>query len=171
MHQKLSAADVIFASEMAIACAISYWIITYILAPFVGRASDLLGGMWAVVATVFVFRDTRAESITAGLERLIATCVSFALCWLYFLLFPFQPLGMAALIGVGTVVMMLLGRREDIVTTGITTAVVIGCRGNQSAGCAATAVTASGRHRRRNRSRCRSAKSFISVRPEAGGII
>ena len=32
---------------------------------------------------------------------------------------------MAALIGVGTVVMMLLGRREDIVTTGITTAVVM----------------------------------------------
>jgi len=125
MHQKLSAADVIYASEMAIACAISYWIITYILAPFVGKASDLLGGMWAVVATVFVFRDTRAESLTAGLERLIATCVSFALCWLYLLLFSFQPLGMAALIGVGTVVMMLLGRREDIVTTGITTAVVM----------------------------------------------
>lgn len=33
--------------------------------------------------------------------------------------------GMAALIGVGRVVMMLLGRREDIVTTGITTAVAM----------------------------------------------
>jgi uncharacterized membrane protein YccC len=32
---------------------------------------------------------------------------------------------MAALIGLGTVIMMLLGRREDIVTTGITTAVVM----------------------------------------------
>jgi hypothetical protein len=41
------------------------------------------------------------------------------------LLFPFQPVGMAALIGLGTVVMMLLGRREDIVTTAITTAVVM----------------------------------------------
>jgi uncharacterized membrane protein YgaE (UPF0421/DUF939 family) len=70
--------------------------------------------MWAVVATVFVFRDTRAESMSAGLERLIATCVSFALCWLYLLLLPFQPLGMAALIGVGTVVMMLFGRRETL---------------------------------------------------------
>jgi uncharacterized membrane protein YccC len=43
----------------------------------------------------------------------------------YLLLFPFHALGMAALIGVGTVVMMLLGRREDIITTGITTAVVM----------------------------------------------
>jgi hypothetical protein len=32
---------------------------------------------------------------------------------------------MAALIGIGTVIMALLGRRDDIVTTGITTAVVM----------------------------------------------
>jgi uncharacterized membrane protein YccC len=124
-RQKLSSEDIIYALEMSIACAISYWIITYGLAPFVDRASDLLGGMWAAVATVFVFRDTRANSVSAGFSRLIATCVSFALCLLYLLLFPFQPVGMGALIGVGTVVMMLLGRREDIVTTGITTAVVM----------------------------------------------
>ena len=124
-RQKLSSEDIIYALEMSIACAISYWIITYGLAPFVDRASDLLGGMWAAVATVFVFRDTRANSVSAGFSRLIATCVSFALCLLYLLLFPFQAVGMAALIGVGTVVMMLLGRREDIVTTGITTAVVM----------------------------------------------
>jgi uncharacterized membrane protein YccC len=124
-HQKLSPGDIIYALEMSIACAISYWIITYGLAPFVDRASDFLGGMWAAVATVFVFRDTRANSVSAGLARLIATCVSFALCLLYLFLFPFQPVGMAAVIGVGTVVMMLLGRREDIVTTGITTTVVM----------------------------------------------
>jgi uncharacterized membrane protein YccC len=124
-QQKLSPGDIIYALEMAIACAISYWIITYGLAPFVDRASDLLGGMWAAVATVFVFRDTHAGSVSAGLSRLLATCVSFALCLLYLLLFPFPAVGMAALIGVGTVVMMLLGRREDIVTTGITTTVVM----------------------------------------------
>jgi uncharacterized membrane protein YgaE (UPF0421/DUF939 family) len=115
----------IYALEMAIACAISYWIITYGLAPLGNKADDFLGGMWAVVATVFVFRDSRTSSMSAGLARLIATCVSFALCLLYLLFFPFQPVGMAALIGVGTLVMMLLGRREDIVTTGITTTVVM----------------------------------------------
>jgi uncharacterized membrane protein YccC len=124
-RQKLCPGDIIYALEMAIACAISYWFITYGLAPFMDKDSDFLGGMWAVVATVFVFRATRADSLSAGLSRLIATCVSFALCLFYLLLFPFQPVGMAAVIGVGTVVMMLLGRREDIVTTGITTAVVM----------------------------------------------
>jgi uncharacterized membrane protein YccC len=124
-QQKLSPGDIVYALEMSIACAISYWIITYGLAPFVDRDSAFLGGMWATVATVFVFRDTRAHGVSAGLARLIATCVSFALCLLYLLLFPFQPVGMAALIGLGTVVMMLLGRREDILTTAITTAVVM----------------------------------------------
>lgn len=123
--QGLSAGDVIYALEMAIACAASYWVITHGLAPFVDKASDLLGGMWAVVATVFVFRDSRTGSLSAGLARLIATGVSFALCFLYLVLFPFQPVGLAALIGIGTVIMILLGRREDIVTTGITTAVVM----------------------------------------------
>ena len=32
---------------------------------------------------------------------------------------------MAALIGIGTIVLTLLGRSEDIITTGITTAVVM----------------------------------------------
>jgi uncharacterized membrane protein YccC len=122
---RLTAWDVVYALNMAIACMVSYWIITHILSRSVDRPSDLLGGMWAVVATVFVFRDTRGRSLSAGIARLIATCVSFALCLLYLLLFPFTPLGMAVLIGIGTVAMARLGRRDDIVTTGITTAVVM----------------------------------------------
>jgi uncharacterized membrane protein YccC len=122
---KLTARDVIHALNMAIACLVSYWIITLILSRSVDRPFDLLGGMWAVAATVFVFRETRVHSFSAGVARLIATCVSFALCLLYLLLFPFTPVGMAVLIGIGTVAMALLGRRDDIVTVGITTAVVM----------------------------------------------
>lgn len=117
--------DVIYALDMAAACTISYWVITYALQPLTDRDSDLLGGMWAVVATVFVFRESSGDSLSAGVGRLMATCISFALCLLYLCVFPFTPLGMAALLGMGTLVMMFLGRREDIVTTGITTAVVM----------------------------------------------
>jgi uncharacterized membrane protein YccC len=122
---KLSSRDVVYALNMAIACFVSYWIMTRILSRFVDRPSDFLGGMWAVAATVFVFRESRARSLSAGIARLIATCVSFALCLLYLSFFPFTPVGMAALIGFGTVAMALLGRRDDIVTAGITTAVVM----------------------------------------------
>lgn len=124
-NPKLSSWDVAYALNMAIACLITYWIMTHTLFRFVDESSDFLGGMWAVVATVFVFRETRLGSLSAGIARLIATCVSFALCLLYLSLFPFTPVGMAALIAIGTLVMALLGRREDIVTVGITTAVVM----------------------------------------------
>ena len=124
-NAKLSSWDVAYALNMAIACLIAYWATTNILSRSVDQSSDFLGGMWAVAAAVFVFRETRLRSLTAGIARLIATCVSFALCLLYLLLFPFTPVGMAALIGIGTVVMALLGRRDDIVTAGITTAVVM----------------------------------------------
>jgi uncharacterized membrane protein YccC len=121
----LSAWDVFYSLNTAVACLITYWIIIYLLSPFVDQASDFLGGMWAVVAVVFVFRDTRAHALSAGIARFAATCVSFALCLSYLLLFPFTPVGLATLLGIGTLVMALLGRRDDIVTTGITTTVVM----------------------------------------------
>jgi uncharacterized membrane protein YgaE (UPF0421/DUF939 family) len=124
-NPKLSLWDVVYALNMAIACLITYWTMTHTLSRFVDQSSDFLGGMWAVAATVFVFRETRLGSLSAGIARLIATCVSFALCLLYLSLFPFTPVGMAALIAIGTVVISLLGRRDDIVTVGITTAVVM----------------------------------------------
>jgi uncharacterized membrane protein YgaE (UPF0421/DUF939 family) len=123
--KKLRVWEVFYAVDMAIACAISYVIITQLLVRLVDEPTTLLGGMWAVVATVFVFRESRASSWSAGLARLIATSVSFALCHAYILMFPVTGVGIAVVIGLGTIVMMLLGRQDDIVTTGITTTVVL----------------------------------------------
>jgi uncharacterized membrane protein YgaE (UPF0421/DUF939 family) len=122
---KLSSWDFFYALDMAIACFISYSLITYVLAPFVATPDAFLGGMWATVATLFVFRETRASSLSAGIGRLSATCVSFALCLAYLAIWPFHPVGLAALLGIGTLIMMSLDRRDDIVTTGITTTVVM----------------------------------------------
>ena len=122
------AADALFHGVMlSILCAISYWLITHILARLfsASRDNDLLGGMWAVVATVFAYRWSYAQSVSAALSRMAATALSFALCFAYLLFFPFQFVGMAALIGMGAIAMSLLDREEDIITTGITTAVVM----------------------------------------------
>jgi uncharacterized membrane protein YccC len=121
----LSSWEFFYSLDVAIACLISYSVMTHVLAPHVAAPDAFLGGMWAAVATMFVFRPTRAEALSAGISRLIATCVSFALCLAYLLVLPFHPVGLAALLGLGTLIMMLLDRREDIVTTGITTAVVM----------------------------------------------
>jgi uncharacterized membrane protein YccC len=124
--QRFSLQDIAYSLELTLACLTTFWIITGILRPLGESASDnLLGGMWAVVATVFVFRNTRDQSLSAGISRMIATCVSFVLCLAYLLFLPFNPVGMAALIGIGTLSTTLLGRRNEIVTTGITTAVVM----------------------------------------------
>jgi hypothetical protein len=120
--EKLSSWDFAYALDMALACLISHRISTYVLSWLVNEPSDLLGGMWAVIATVFVFRDTRPQ-LVCRIARLSATL--FALCLAYLWIFPFTSVGMAALIGIGTLVMVLLGRRDYIVTTGITTAVVM----------------------------------------------
>jgi len=122
---KLSSWDVVYVVNMAIACALSYWVMTHALASTVGRADDLLAGMWAAVATVFVFRSSRSDSLSAGMARLIATGVSFALCLVYLWFLPFTVAGLAVLIGMGALIMMMLERRDDIVTTGITTRVVM----------------------------------------------
>ena len=112
---------------LAISCFISYAVITHLLtrAYFLSRGDELLGGMWAVAATVFVYRESYQQSVSAALSRVAATLLSFLLCLAYLLVFPFSPWGMAALIGIGAIALTLLGRSEDIITTGITTAVVM----------------------------------------------
>jgi len=112
---------------LGVSCLISFVLITHILGRtyLISRDDDLLGGMWAVAATIFVYRGSSPQSMSAALSRLAATCMSFVLCLLYLLIFPFSPWGLAALIVIGAALMSLLGRSEDIITTGITTAVVM----------------------------------------------
>lgn len=112
---------------LAISCMISFWLITHILSNTysISRDDDLLGGMWAVVATIFVYRYSHAETISAALSRMAATFVSFALCLIYLLLFPFHLWGMAALIGIGAITVTMMGRPDDTITTSITTTVVL----------------------------------------------
>jgi uncharacterized membrane protein YccC len=124
--KKLTAWELIYAFVMAIACVVSYLLTTELLGGFIDHSDTLLGGMWAAVATLFVFRETREGSLSAGISRMAATFVSFILCFIYIVLLPVNAAGIGLVIGIGTVVMMLLGRHEDIVTTGITTTVVLG---------------------------------------------
>lgn len=76
-------------------CVVSYWLITHILAHAfsVSRDDDLLGGMWAVVATIFVYRYGYEQTTSAALSRVSATVLSFALCFLYLLFLPIQRVG------------------------------------------------------------------------------
>ena len=89
------------------------------------RDDDLLGGMWAVLATIFLLRDSFAKSVAAAVSRMAATSVSFVLCLIYLAFLPFHAWALAVLVGASALVVMLLGRPGDAVTAGITTAVIM----------------------------------------------
>jgi uncharacterized membrane protein YgaE (UPF0421/DUF939 family) len=123
--EKLSTWDVVHAVNLAITTFITY-ALTIAVTPLVThRPAQPVGILWAVISAVFVFRDTREHSLSAGMSRLFATCVSFALCLVYLLLFPANPLGMAILIAIGTLLMTMAGRRDEIGLAAITTTVVL----------------------------------------------
>ena len=112
---------------LAVACLISYWLTTRALSLVysVSKDDNALGGMWAVIATVFLFRDSYNKSLAAAASRMAATLVSFVLCLAYLAFLPFRPWGLAILVGLSVLVTALIGRPEDEITAGITTTVVM----------------------------------------------
>ena len=68
--------DVAFAAGLTVACLLSYEVITLLIAHCVSRGDGFLGGMWATVATIFVFRRAGTGELAAGVARFVATCVS-----------------------------------------------------------------------------------------------
>jgi uncharacterized membrane protein YgaE (UPF0421/DUF939 family) len=123
--EKLSSWDVVYAFGMALACLVTYCIMTSIFLKLLHEPSDFIDALWAIISTVFVFRDTRANSLSAGISRLIATGVSVLLCLCYLGLFPFALFGLTALLVLGALIMMSVGRRPDIGLTAATTAVIM----------------------------------------------
>lgn len=92
---------------------------------FVSEANVLLGVMWATVATVFVQHIDYTSTLNSVVSRMVATSISVVLCLVYLLLFPFHVWGLALVIALGAIATTLLGRPNELITTGITTAVVL----------------------------------------------
>ena len=129
--RRLSWAEVTVAAldcaVLAIACLVTYGLTTYVLARLhpESRADEMLGGLWAVIATVFVCRFSYDRSATAAISRVAATSVSFVLCLIYLIFLPFHVWALAVLIGASALVATLIGRPGDAITAAITTAVVM----------------------------------------------
>jgi uncharacterized membrane protein YccC len=117
--------DVVYALDMAVACLITYWVMAFLLPHWFGWPSTSVGVLWAVISTVFVYKDSRAHSLSAGISRLITTFASFALCLVYLWLLPATVIGMAALIAIGVLLMILIDRRDETGLTAITIAVIM----------------------------------------------
>jgi uncharacterized membrane protein YccC len=116
---------------LAVACLVSYWLVVELLPHVhsISRPDDIVGGMWAAIATIFVSRSSYQESLAAGISRVAATLVSFVVCLVYLSFLPFHPWALALLIGVSALVPMLIGRPGDAATAAITTAVLLALAG------------------------------------------
>ena|SRR5271154_995031 len=112
---------------LGVACLISFWLTARVLslAYSVSTTDDELGGMWSVIATVFLFRDSYNKSWAAAVSRMTATLVSLVLCLAYLAFLPFHPWGLALLLGLSVPLTALIGRPGDEVTAAITITVVI----------------------------------------------
>jgi hypothetical protein len=63
---KVSGWDVAYAIDLAIACLITYWIMVFMLLPhLVGWPSTSVSVLWAMISSVFVYKDTRVHSLSA----------------------------------------------------------------------------------------------------------
>jgi uncharacterized membrane protein YccC len=118
---------VVDCTVLAVACLVTYLVATSVLSHlyFVSRADSLLGGLWAVIATVFVSRDSYQHSLAAAMSRMSGTLVSFVLCLIYLSFLPFHVWALALLIGASALVVTLLGRPGDASIAAITTAVIL----------------------------------------------
>jgi uncharacterized membrane protein YccC len=123
--ERLSGWDFGYAISLAVVALITYAVTTSITSFLMNRPAEPVSILWAVISAVFVFKDTREHSLAAGISRLVGTCASFALCLAYLLFLPANPLGMAILIGIGTLLLMLADRRDEIAVMAITTAVIL----------------------------------------------
>jgi uncharacterized membrane protein YccC len=112
---------------LSLACLLTFWLASDVLtrAYTASRADDLLGGLWAVISTIFVLRSSYHESIKAAVSRLSATLISFVLCLIFLIFLPFSLWGLVLLVGLSALVAMLIGRPGDAITAAITTTVVM----------------------------------------------
>jgi uncharacterized membrane protein YccC len=118
---------VVEAVVLGVACLGSYLLATALLSRVysLSHDDDLLGGMWAVVATIFVLRDSYQRSVAAAVSRMSATAASFLLCLAYLALLPFHVWALPLLVALSGLCLTAVGRHDDAITAEITTAVVL----------------------------------------------
>ncbi len=112
---------------LGVASVASYWLVTT-TEPYIylrSWPSGQIGGLWAVISTVFVLRDSYEKSTAAAVSRMAATSVSFVLCLIYLVFLPFHIWALGLLVAASALAVILLGRPADAVSAGICSAVVM----------------------------------------------
>ena len=90
-RQKLSPEDIIYALEMTIACAISYWITTSGLTAFVDKSSDFLTTAVVMVVAAMSPHDAWQQPLLRVVDTVVGIAVGIACRWIGSFLFVRKP--------------------------------------------------------------------------------
>jgi uncharacterized membrane protein YccC len=120
-------ATAIYSIALGLSALACYWLAAHVINPIhkVSATGDTIGALWATISTIFVYRHSYDESESAALSRIAGTLVSFVLCLVYLLLFPFHLWAIAVLIAIGAFVLALAGRPQDTMPASLATVVVL----------------------------------------------
>jgi len=120
-------ADILSSAVLGGACLLTYWLVAYPLSHVHTEptAAKLIGALWAVISTIFVYRFSDHESVKAAVSRTSATVAAFVLCTVYLVFLPFHPWALALLVGLSALAVTLIGRPGDAITAAITAAVLM----------------------------------------------
>jgi uncharacterized membrane protein YccC len=112
---------------LAVAAVVSYWLVSHVLSQVhsVSAVDDQIGGLWAVIAALFVCRISYDQSAKAAVTRVSATGLSFALCLVYLVFLPFHLWALALLVAVTALAALLIGRPGDVTSAAVSSGVVM----------------------------------------------
>ena len=88
-------------------------------------ASAAIGGLWALVSGVVVFQATRRDTLASAWLRVLGTFIGATVSAVYLSFLPFNPFGMAAVIGVVMLLCQVLGVPDHARLASITVAVIM----------------------------------------------
>jgi uncharacterized membrane protein YccC len=127
LSRKQIAAAIDESAVLGVACLVTYVLVTAVRSRVysASRADDFIGGLWAVIGTIFVLRSSYQQSVAAGMSRLVSTTISFVLCLVYLIFLPSNAVAVAGLIALTALAVLLLGQPANVVTACVTTAVVM----------------------------------------------
>lgn len=119
--------DAVSSVVLGVAGGATYLLVAEAVGPALSetRTSAEIGAMWAVVSTIFVYRASLSEGLDDARARLAATAMSLVVCLAYLVVLPVTALGVGAVIALGSLLALALGRPQDAALTGITSTVVL----------------------------------------------
>ncbi|TAJ45626.1 FUSC family protein [Methanofollis fontis] len=81
-------------------------LLSYVIAGLVtallegGPQSAMIGGLWAMISGIVVMQERRADTESSALLRVLGSLIGAVFAAAYLLVLPFNPVGMALLIGI-----------------------------------------------------------------------